>query len=226
MLPIRDRNPVHAVPYVTYALIVLNVLVFAYQLFFVTDQTAFFYQNGLVPCELTGQCAPIEGALPTVAAIFASMFIHSGWLHIGGNMLFLWIFGDNVEYALGSLRYLIFYFTCGLIAGLAQVLINPSSTIVQIGASGAIAGVLGAYLILFPGARIDTLVFLGFFVNVVALPATIVLGLWFLLQIVSGFLSLGAGGGGVAFFAHIGGFAAGIILVRFFRRRNVSPSRY
>jgi membrane associated rhomboid family serine protease len=156
------------------------------------------------------------------------MFMHGGWLHLGFNMLFLWIFGDNVEDSMGHARFLAFYLACGVAAALAQALVNPSSTIPMIGASGAISGVLGAYLLLHPRATVRTVIFLGIFVTMMHLPALIVLGLWFLMQLVSAAFST-SGEAGVAFWAHVGGFVAGLALVPFFKKRTVKlfqPAHY
>jgi membrane associated rhomboid family serine protease len=156
------------------------------------------------------------------------MFMHGGWLHLGFNMLFLWIFGDNVEDSMGHGRYLVFYLLCGTAAALAQALVNPDSTIPMVGASGAISGVLGAYLLLHPNATVRTVVFLGVFVTMMHLPALVVLGLWFLMQLANAALS-SSGAPGVAFWAHVGGFIAGMALVPLFKKRGVvlfQPSRY
>jgi rhomboid family protein len=223
MIPIRDHTPSRSFPIMTISLVALNVAVFLYQLLFAGDLETFFYTHGLVPCLLTQQCElSIPGAWPPWLTVFAAMFMHSGWLHIGSNMLYLWIFGNNVEDAMGPIGFTIFYLLCGVLASLAQVATATDSTIVNVGASGAIAGVLGAYLLLFPRAQVDTLVFLGWFVRMVGLPAIVVLGGWFVLQLFSGIMSLGpeTSSGGVAFFAHIGGFVAGLVLVNFFKRRD------
>lgn len=217
MIPIRDINPTPRFPVVTVVLIVLNVLVFAFELLLPSASMldSFAYTWGLVPNELT-QLNP--SALLTV---FTSMFIHGGFTHLASNMLYLYIFGDNIEWALGSVRFLIFYVLCGLGAALGQVLVDPASGVPMIGASGAISGVLGAYLFLYPRAEVETLVFLGLFIRLIKLPALVVLGMWILLQLSSGFLSLGVDAtGGVAFFAHIGGFFAGLVMVGLFKRRR------
>jgi membrane associated rhomboid family serine protease len=228
MIPIRDHNPSRGFPVVTTTLIGLNAAVFIYQILFPGDLEVFFYTYGLVPCALTGQCHGIPGSLPPWLTVFTAMFMHGGWLHILSNMLYLWIFGNNIEDAMGPLGFIIFYLLCGLAASAAQVLTDPGSTVVNIGASGAIAGVLGAYLALFPNARVDTLVIFGWFARLVALPAILVLGGWFVLQLFSGVMSLGAqtAEGGVAFFAHIGGFVTGLLLVRLFKRRDYSAWLY
>jgi membrane associated rhomboid family serine protease len=168
---------------------------------------------GAVPAKVTGALDHGQFFSSGTFGLVTSQFLHAGWLHILGNMLYLWIFGNNIEDILGPLPYLVFYLAAGIVAGLTQVVIDPSSDIPLVGASGAIAGVLGAYLVLFPGAKVQSLVFFGYFVTVVAVPAVISLGLWFLLQLVTGFASLGAPSaaeGGVATFAHVGGFVMGL----------------
>jgi membrane associated rhomboid family serine protease len=217
MIPLRDINPRRRFPLVTLGLILINVLVFVFELFLPSESMldSFAYTWGLVPAELMRVNAV------AVLTVFTSMFIHSGFLHLASNMLYLWIFGDNIENALGSFRYVIFYLLCGIGAAFGQVLVDPYSTIPMVGASGAISGVLGAYLVLFPRAEVETLVFLGYFMRLVRLPALVVLGLWILLQLSSGLLSLGMDAtGGIAFFAHIGGFVAGVVLVLLLRRRR------
>ncbi len=224
MIPIRDNNPTRSFPILTLTIIVLNVIVFLFELVSMQNSDQVFYSYGLIPCALTNQCAPLPGALPAWATIFTAMFMHAGWLHIAGNMLYLWIFGNNIEDVMGPIGFVAFYLLCGVAASFAQIAIDPGSTIVNVGASGAIAGVLGAYLILFPRARIDTLLLFGWFARLVALPAIIVLGGWFVLQLFSGALSLGGpSDGGVAFFAHVGGFVAGMVLVFVFKRRDSVP---
>jgi membrane associated rhomboid family serine protease len=181
----------------------------------------FVMQYALVPVELLkGVDLPPTIPIPVFLTLFTSMFLHGGFVHLLGNMLYLWIFGDNVEDAMGHVRFLLFYLLCGVVAALAQVAINPGSAIPQIGASGAIAGVLAAYFMLFPYSRVLTLIPIFFFLRLVAVPAVFLLGFWFILQVISGAGSLGAAGG-VAWFAHIGGFLAGGLLVFVFRRRGV-----
>ncbi len=217
MIPIRDINPTRRFPLVTVILIVLNVIVFVFELMLPSESMldSFAYTWGLVPYELM-QLDPWA-----IITVFTSMFLHGGFMHLASNMLYLWIFGDNIEFALGSFRFIIFYLLCGIGAALGQVLINPSSTVPMIGASGAVSGVLGAYLLLYPRAEVETLVFLGYFVRLIRLPALVVLGLWIFLQLSSGLLSLGMEAtGGVAFFAHIGGFLSGLALVVLLRRRR------
>jgi len=221
MLPIRDFIPTRRFPVLTVSIIVVNIIAFAYELLAeaggTLEQT--FYTMGVVPFEVTHNFGPA-----VAFSFITSMFLHSGFMHIAGNMLYLWIFGNNVEDSMGRGRFLVFYLMAGIIAGAAQVLAGPDSRIPSIGASGAIAGVLGAYIVLFPKARIQTLVFMGYFARMAQLPALLVLGFWFVLQLFSGLLAFGvADVGGIAWFAHIGGFVAGLLLVRLFtlgRRRN------
>ena len=173
-------------------------------------------------CCLTGACRVGPELLSPILTIFTSMFMHGGLFHIGGNMLYLWIFGNNVEDRLGRIPFLVFYLVGGIVAALAQVVIDPTSTNPLVGASGAIAAALGAYIVLFPGARILSLVFLGFFYQLLEVPALVILGFWFVLQLISGVASLGAqtAEGGVAFFAHIGGFALGLVVGVLVRARG------
>ncbi|MBA2760017.1 MAG: rhomboid family intramembrane serine protease [Chloroflexia bacterium] len=214
MLPLTDDNRGRrTTPIVTWALIAINVLVFIYQ-FLMSEQelNQFFNDFGVIPRDISNG----EGYL----TLLTSMFLHGGLLHVGGNMLFLWVFGDNVEDVMGHARYLIFYLLTGLGASAAQILINPDSTIPTIGASGAISGVLAAYIVCFPHGRIRTLITLGFFITSFMLPAWIMIGYWIVLQVIQGSLSLGVSDdvGGVAWFAHIGGFVAGLVLVFLFRQ--------
>jgi len=216
MIPLRDINPRRQFPVVTVVLIALNVLVFLYEMLLPASALdALVYTLGLIPSKLV---ALEFGAL---VSLFTSMFVHSGFMHLGSNMLYLWIFGDNVEGALGSVRFVVFYLLCGLGAALGQVVIDPASQVPMVGASGAISGVLGAYLLLFPRVSVETLLFIGYFVRRIRLPALVVLGLWIVMQLFSGVLSLGMQAtGGVAFFAHIGGFASGFVLVNVLKRRR------
>ena len=214
MIPLRDVIPSRTTPYVTVTLIVLNGLVFAYQFLLGSGVQEFIYVFGLVPAEFSW---------PTV---FTSMFLHGGLMHAGGNMLYLWIFGDNVEDRMGHGRFVAFYLLCGLAAALAQTWVSPDSVVPMVGASGAIAGVMGAYFVLYPKSRIVTLLPLIIFFQVIEVPAIVFLGIWFLMQFVSGLGSLavtsadGAAqmAGGVAFWAHVAGFAAGLVGVFVFRR--------
>jgi membrane associated rhomboid family serine protease len=219
VFPLKDDNPSESAPVVTVALIVLNALFFVYQISLEAGGAdgaragqAFIEEFGLVPCRLTGACR-VGPELPSpILTIFTSMFMHGGLFHIGGNMLYLWIFGNNVEDTLGHGRYLLFYLLSGIAAALAQTAVGPSSMVPMVGASGAVSGVLGAYLLLFPHAHVTTLIILGFFFRLVQIPAMVVLGFWIVLQVLNGLGSFGSSGG-VAFFAHIGGFLVGMGLL-------------
>jgi membrane associated rhomboid family serine protease len=209
MLPIGDFNPRRHVPVVTILLVAANLIVFVYQLLLPEEAlNRLLLTAAMIPLRVTHYLD--AGA---AMSLVTSMFMHGGWMHVLGNMLYLWIFGDNVEDALGTGRYLLFYLAAGIIAGLAQVAINPTSDIPTLGASGAVAGVLGAYLVLYPRQRVRTVVFLGVFVRVIELPALVLLGFWFLLQLVNGLASVATmSSGGVAWFAHLGGFVAGLLV--------------
>ena len=233
MLPLKDNVPTRTFPIVTVGLIAVNVLVWIWEVKYGVDREVIRY--GYYPCELGGHCIGIASHhKPLVETIFTSMFMHGGWLHIGGNMLFLWIFGNNVEDTLGRVRFLVWYLLCGVAATLAQSLVTlyfgstTDGSIPNIGASGAIAGVLGAYLLLLPSARVLTAFFLGFFFFLQEIPALFFLGFWFLFQAWQGGFSVLSpqAGGGVAFFAHIGGFVFGIATVRLFAggRKPLPPS--
>ena len=212
MIPFRDHNPSDKFPIVTVILIATNVLVFLFQLSLQASGQLepFIMEWAVVPADITNNPNTQE-----LLTLISAMFMHGGFAHIGGNMLYLWIFGDNVEARLGSVLYLVFYLLCGLAASFAQIAIDPNSTIPNLGASGAIAGVLGAYLITFPRARVDTYVPRR---GTVAVSAIIVLGFWFILQLFNGVASIATvggaeTGGGVAYWAHAGGFVAGMILM-------------
>jgi len=223
MFPIHDDNPVRITPYVTYALIAACVLVFLWQVSHdPRGQQAIAYGLGMVPAVFFGdRTLPPELAMvPTGLTLVTSMFLHGGFMHLLGNMLYLWIFGNNIEDAMGHGRFIVFYLLSGTAAALAQGLPNPDSVIPMIGASGAISGVLGAYLLLYPHARVMVAIPFGFFIHTVYVPAVVVLGLWFLIQILSS-LNANPEEGGVAWFAHIGGFVAGLVLIPFFRHRDV-----
>jgi membrane associated rhomboid family serine protease len=227
LIPIGDDDRgQHRTPFVVIALVLANIAVFIYQLTLPeAELMRFIYGYGVTPVELWNmQDMEPEIGYPVWVTVFSSMFMHGGWLHIGSNMLFLWIFGDNIEDVMGHVRFLLFYLLCGIGAVALQVFINPESTIPMVGASGAISGVLAAYLLLFPGSRVRVLVWLGFFITIIALPALLVIGFWIALQFISGFATLGPEtaqtGGGVAYFAHIGGFIAGLLLVYPFRDRR------
>jgi len=217
VIPLRDSIPGRRTPVTMLTLLGTNLFVFLYTVGLGSpwEIQAFFETYGLVP-------ARILGPDPPYYTLFTSMFLHGGWLHLVGNMLYLWIFGNNVEDATGHLGFLVFYVLCGLAAAFAQILIQPASQVPMVGASGAIAGVLGGYLVLYPRARILALVPLGLFLHLIEVPAVLFLPMWFLLQLVYGIASLGVRsefGGGVAFWAHIGGFVAGLVCIRMFARR-------
>jgi membrane associated rhomboid family serine protease len=221
VIPLYDNVPTRRFPVVTVALIALNFAVFFYELKLSTSLLGldghavdtFFFRAGLVPYEIAHRVdIPPADLTPWWATAFTAMFVHGGWLHIIFNMLFLWIFGNNVEDTMGRLRFLIFYLVCGLAAAGLQVAIDVNSQVPTIGASGAIAGVLGAYIVLFPRARVLSVIPIFFFLPMIYVPAWIMLGVWFGLQLVQGYASIG-GQTDVAFFAHIGGFAAGLLLV-------------
>ncbi len=232
MFPYKDENPTERPAYVTIGIIVLNVAVwlFAEGMGSAGPLARAVCQYGLIPGELLRSVPPgthvplapgvscITG-LPNYWAVLTSMFTHGGWLHIIGNMWFLWVFGNNIEDAMGHGRFILFYLLCGVLAAGAQLLMASHSAVPMVGASGAISGVLGAYLLLYPRVRVHVLVWLGFFVTTIVLPAYLMLGYWALLQVVSGVLTVGGPDmGGVAVFAHIGGFFAGILLIRLFIR--------
>jgi membrane associated rhomboid family serine protease len=230
MLPLKDDVPSRNFALVTLLLITANIATFLYQLSLEVGAsgagrgaaTGFVLEFGAVPCRITGLCAADEFPSPVVT-VFTSMFLHGGFLHLAGNMLYLWIFGDNVEDTLGHLRFVVLYLVSGIGAAIAQVVTSPDSRIPMVGASGAISGVLGAYLFLYPRARILTLIIFGFSIRFVHVPAVIVLGFWIIMQVVSGLVSFGAGSqeGGVAWFAHIGGFVAGVALLFLLKRRGM-----
>jgi rhomboid family protein len=211
LIPLRDIIPSRTTPVVTIALIAINVLVFLFELSLGRGVDAFTLYWGLVPAAFSW------------VAVFTSMFLHGGVLHVAGNMLYLWIFGDNVEDRMGHGRFLVFYLLCGVAAALAQTITAPDSVLPMVGASGAIAGVMGAYFVLYPKSRIVTLIPLFFFFQVIEVPAILFLGIWFLMQFVNGLGSIvtvaaGQSAGGVAFWAHVAGFVAGISGVVVFRR--------
>ena len=221
MIPLRDANPTRRTPVVTIGLVVACLVAFAWELGLqVTGGNAaldaFITQWGIVPADLTAAWSTGGILSLETATLVTSQFLHGGWLHLLGNLLFLWIFANNIEDDLGRLAFLLFYLGGGVAAGLTQVAIDPTSTVPMIGASGAIAAVLGGYIVLYPRARITSLVFLGFFYQLIDVPAIVVLGFWFALQLIDGIASLGLSGteGGVAIFAHIGGFVAGLVAAR------------
>ncbi len=245
MFPLKDNLPTRDVPVVTLLFIALNVIAY---LFLQRksgidfsgsslDQRELFHY-GAVPYELTHlgeHCEVLDGSsarcgtgigdggISTPLTVLTSMFTHSGLLHLGGNMLFLWIFGNNVEDSMGPVKFLVFYLLGGLAAAALQIAIGPDSQIPNLGASGAVAGVLGGYLLLFPRARVITVIFIVFFFTIIELPALLILGFWFVQQVLFGYFDLntgGEGGGGVAYFAHIGGFAFGLLAIKLFASRS------
>lgn len=211
MIPIRDENPTRSIPWVTIAFIAANIGVFIYENTLDPQALeAFWVTWSIVPARLLAD--PLSPA--EIATVFTSMFMHAGWVHLIGNMLYLWIFGNNIEDRLGPARFVVFYLVCGIMGASAQVVTAPGSSVPMLGASGAIAGVLGSYLLLYPGASIVTIIPVFFFIEVARVPAYLVIGFWFVLQLGSGLASLGAAvsTGGTAWFAHLGGFAAGVVL--------------
>jgi membrane associated rhomboid family serine protease len=223
MFPVSDSNPTHRTPILTYLLVGINVAVFLFELTMSQTQLQnFFLDYSVVPYLLSR-----DGLAPdNILDVFRSMFFHGGWLHLIGNMVYLWIFGDNIEDRLGRIPFLILYFVSGIVAVISQYVIDPNSQIPLVGASGAIAGVLGSYLILFPAARVRTITLMGRMSRMSETSAVIVLGLWFVLQLFNGIAGLGVEtGGGVAFFAHIGGFIAGVVLTYLLRPFSNPPTR-
>lgn len=226
MLPLSDHNPRRTVPVITIVIIALNVLMFFWEVSLGRGLERALFSIAFIPKLFWAPGYLIRD----LERLFISMFLHGGFLHIGSNMLYLWIFGDNIEDRLGHFRYAVFYLLCGVIATLGHAFANPGSTMPAIGASGAIAGVLGGYLILFPRARVTTLIPIFVFVMIREIPAVVLLGFWFVLQLFSGVGSLGVPAaqdvGGVAYFAHIGGFVAGMLLIVLLggkRRRREAP---
>jgi rhomboid family protein len=221
MFPLRDTISSRSFPIVTLGLIVTNILIFLYELSIGPGLNKFLTNFGVVPFLYiqTWQENPVQ-LIPGLIPLFSSLFLHGGWLHVISNMWFLWIFGDNVEDRTGHFRFLLFYLFCGIMASLAHIILNPTSTIPTVGASGAIAGVMGAYFILYPRAKIVTLFFFFIFIQIVEIPAIFFLGFWIVLQIISGTLNTGLTNesGGVAWWAHIGGFMAGLIFIFYFRK--------
>ena len=228
MIPLRDDNPAHITPVITISFIVLCTLVYLHQASLPPEPGELFvYRFGAIPATVFGHAAlppEIHGATPLVTLI-TSMFLHGSWMHLLGNMLYLWIFGNNIEDAMGHTKFVVFYILSGILAALSHALTDPSSQIPMVGASGAISAVLGAYLLLFPRAHVLVLLPM---IGLTRVAAGIVLGMWFITQLISGGMSVGATGGGVAFFAHIGGFIAGMALIGLFKRKEVrffSPGR-
>jgi len=221
LIPLRDINPTERFAIITFCLIALNIAVFVFELAIGDRAGNLFVESfALVPKRLFSGSDKVSSAMPAAVTLFTSMFIHGGFLHIAGNMLYLWIFGNNIEDSMGRLRFIIFYLLCGVAAACAHAYMNRDSVTPMIGASGAISGVLGAYLLLYPRARVVTLVFFGFYIRMVEVPAMVVLGFWFLLQFLNALLLSGSAGG-VAWYAHVAGFIAGMLLIGLFKRREV-----
>lgn len=232
MIPLRDDNPTRITPIITVTFIVICALVYMYQASLPPQPGELFvYRFGAIPATVFGNAAlppEVHAAAPFITLI-TSMFLHGSWMHLIGNMLYLWIFGNNIEDVMGHVRFILFYVMCGIFAVFSHAITDPSSTMPMVGASGAISGVLGAYLLLFPHAQVLVLVPLGLYTRMMYVPAALVLGLWFVMQVLSGGMSLGRSGGGVAFFAHVGGFVAGMVLIGLFKRSDVhffSPGRH
>ena len=234
MFPIRDDNPTLRTPITLYVIVALNALAWALVQGFGTDPALMrsVCELGAIPGELLGtvpagtrialgpSAACVVTGSPNWATPLTSMFLHGGWFHIIGNMWFLLVFGDNVEDSMGRIRFLLFYLLCGFAAVAAQMWSNPSSAVPMVGASGAIGGVMGAYAVLYPRARVHMLVFLGFYIDRIVVPVFLMLGYWFLIQVIGGIPSVGGTEGGVAFWAHVGGFAAGAVLCFVFKDRE------
>ncbi|MDH5639781.1 MAG: rhomboid family intramembrane serine protease [Nitrospira sp.] len=222
MIPLHDDNPTERFPVVTLAFIVLCIVIYVYQESLPTpSEETFVFQYGAIPALIFGHTSlpeEIPAAVPAGMTLLTSMFLHAGWMHPLGNMLYLWIFGNNIEDVMGHGKFVLFYVLCGILAALSHALTDPSSHIPMVGASGAISAVLGAYLLLFPRAHV--LVLMPVF-GITRVAAGLVLGMWFVTQLISGGMSAGANGGGVAFFAHIGGFVAGMTLIGLFKRPDV-----
>jgi len=219
MFPIYDDIPTKRFPLITVVLIISNTLVFLLQILFPNGHNVFVYYLGLIPYEISHNIDMFtSGPSLIYSAIFTSMFIHGSFIHLAGNMLFLWIFGNNVEDYFGRINFVIFYLICGIVSALSQVVTDLNSNIPIIGASGAIAGILGAYLVLYPKAKVNTIIIFGFFIRMIRIPAVVVLSFWIIYQFLYGVSSLAArpGEGGTAWFAHIGGFISGFVLVKLY----------
>ena len=221
MIPIYDDNPALGKPLIVVITIAACVMIWFWQAGLgYQESNEIILSFGLTPAAFLGNMEQVGPLIPFFT-LFTSMFLHGGFMHLAGNMLYLWIFGDNIEGALGHIRFIIFYLICGLVAAFAQIISAPDSTIPMIGASGAVSGVLGAYIIFYPQARIRTFVFLGIFITFLRLPAILLLGVWILGQIISASIS-NPGSPGVAWFAHLGGFFAGMILGPILKKPNIS----
>ena len=222
MLPIKDDIPTQRKPVITIALIVVNCLVFFYENMLGRGGFALFTQKwGLIPVEFTtGVELTPHIATSSFANLFTSMFMHGGFIHLGGNMLYLWIFGNNIEDRLGKVKFILFYFASGIVAALTFIVTDIHGEVPMVGASGAIAGILGAYIVIYPYARVQTVIFVLYFIRIARIPALFLLGFWFVLQVFSGLPALGtSGGGGTAWFAHIGGFIFGVVVFKLFVKK-------
>ncbi len=223
MFPLKDTIPSSTFPIVTISIIVINVFIFIYQLTLGPQLNTVFSHFGVIPARFASAAASNPAHLiPLSSTLVTSVFLHGGWMHIIGNMWYLWIFGDNIEDRTGHFRFFLFYILCGITSGISHILMNPGSQVPTIGASGAIAGVMGAYVLLFPRSRIITLIFLVIIIQIVEIPAIFFLGFWIVMQIISGSLQTGLTeqSGGVAWWAHIGGFFIGLVLVLLFKKRK------
>ncbi len=220
MIPLKDNVPTRTFPIITIAIVLVNIFIFAWSFTLSPDlEQGLVHKFALIPNDLMIALSSKIELLPyNVMTLFTSMFLHGGFLHIGGNMLYLWIFGNNVEDAAGHMRFILFYLLSGIAAGLVQYSFDPSSPVPMIGASGAVSGVLGAYLILFPRAKVKTLVFVFLFITTIDVPAMLLLTVWFFVQI-----AFSHGAGGVAWFAHIGGFIFGMLAIKIFARGRPRP---
>ncbi|MCX7995186.1 MAG: rhomboid family intramembrane serine protease [candidate division WOR-3 bacterium] len=221
MIPLKDDIESRTRPFVTYTILTINVLVYFYEFLLGPDKELFIYQFGTVPYELFNPTG-----ISSYLTIFTSMFTHANFMHLAGNMLFLWVFADNVEDLMGHIKFLVFYLVCGVAAVFLHSITTPASRIPMVGASGAVSGVMGAYLIFFPTARILSLIPLGLFLRIAYLPSLFFIGIWFLYQFFLGFASIGMKGGGVAYFAHIGGFIAGLLIALPFKKRRKKDFDY
>ena len=216
MFPLKDDNPTQTKPFVTLTLIITCIFIFLYQFFLTNSENIFIINNfGMRPKELF-----FNKDISSYFTLFSSMFLHGGFMHLIGNMLFLWIYGNNIEDAMGHIKFLLFYITCGLSAAILQAFVTPNSDIPMIGASGAVSGILSAYLLLYPKARVSTLIFIFFFITVIRIPAGILILIWFATQLINASLT-DPNIPGVAWFAHLGGFFMGVLLVPFFKKKNI-----
>jgi membrane associated rhomboid family serine protease len=224
MIPLKDDLPTRTFPFVTLVLIAANILIFFYEISLGPRSERFLFTWGAIPFNLVYGIESGKSPIPIVATLFTSMFLHGGFMHVAGNMLYLWIFGNNIEDVMGHVRFIFFYLICGIAAVYSHALLDSTSQVPMIGASGAVSGVLGAYLLLFPHAKVLTLIPIFFFIQIVRVPAVLILGFWFVIQIVNGVFSPRQGGG-VAWFAHVGGFLVGMGLIHLFKKSKGRPWR-